>query len=387
MLGVLLIGLFLPQVLSERGTPEVDSRWLHYLNQIHTAVQRHSPPDSHNGTCFYRVLQEDLEPFRSGISRDLMQNVLSRKLGTHYQIINHRLYREEECMFSARCSGVEHFLLELLPNLPDMELVINVRDYPQVPSWMNPVIPIFSFSKTSDYNDIMYPAWTFWEGGPAVWPIYPTGLGRWDLMREDLKKAADLWPWEKKIPKGYFRGSRTSPERDPLILLSRESPDLVDAEYTKNQAWKSERDTLGRPPAKEVPLVDHCTYKYLFNFRGVAASFRLKHLFLCGSLVFHVGDNWLEFFYNCLEPWVHYVPVSPDLEDLRELLQFVNENDEEVKKIAERGHKFIRQFLRMEDVSQYWGSLLTQYSQLLQYRVRKRKDYREVTVRSHHTEL
>lgn len=34
----------------------------------------------------------------------------------------------------------------------------------------------------------MYPAWTFWEGGPAVWPIYPTGLGRWDLMRDELKK-------------------------------------------------------------------------------------------------------------------------------------------------------------------------------------------------------
>lgn len=34
----------------------------------------------------------------------------------------------------------------------------------------------------------MYPAWTFWEGGPAIWPIYPTGLGRWDLMREDLNR-------------------------------------------------------------------------------------------------------------------------------------------------------------------------------------------------------
>ncbi len=32
--------------------------------------------------------------------------------------------------------------------------------------------------------DIMYPAWTFWEGGPAVWPIYPTGLGRWDQQRK-----------------------------------------------------------------------------------------------------------------------------------------------------------------------------------------------------------
>lgn len=40
-----------------------------------------------------------------------------------------------------------------------------------------------------------------------------------------------------------FPPDRTSPERDPLILLSRENPELVDAEYTKNQAWKSERVT------------------------------------------------------------------------------------------------------------------------------------------------
>lgn len=33
---------------------------------------------------------------------------------------------------------------------------------------------------------------------------------------------------------------RTSPERDPLVLLSREEPSLVDAQYTKNQAWKSD---------------------------------------------------------------------------------------------------------------------------------------------------
>lgn len=44
------------------------------------------------------------------------------------------------------------------------------------------------FLQTSNENDIMYPAWTFWEGGPAVWPIYPTGLGRWDLMRDEIDK-------------------------------------------------------------------------------------------------------------------------------------------------------------------------------------------------------
>lgn len=57
--------------------------------------------------------------------------------------------------------------------------------------------------------------------------------------------------------------------------------------------------------------------RYLFNFRGVAASFRFKHLFLCGSLVFHVGDEWLEFFYPQLKPWVHYIPVKTDLSNVQ----------------------------------------------------------------------
>ena len=44
-------------------------------------------------------------------------------------------------------------------------------------------------------------------------------------------------PWKKKSDVGFFRGSRTSRERDPLILLSRKSPQLVDAKFTKNQVY------------------------------------------------------------------------------------------------------------------------------------------------------
>ena len=42
----------------------------------------------------------------------------------------------------------------------------------------------------------------------------------------------------------HFVIDRTSAERDPLVLLSRESPGLVDAQYTRNQAWKSEEVRL-----------------------------------------------------------------------------------------------------------------------------------------------
>lgn len=72
------------------------------------------------------------------------------------------------------------------------------------------------------------------------------------------------------------------------------------------------QDTLNAPAAEEVSLESHCAYKYLFNYRGVAASFRHKHLFLCGSLVFHVGDEWTEFYYHAMKPWIHYIPVPQD---------------------------------------------------------------------------
>lgn len=64
------------------------------------------------------------------------------------------------------------------------------------------------------------------------------------MHRNELAAIANETDWKEKIGKGFFRGSRTSSERDPLVLLSREEPDLVDAQYTKNQAWKSDTVTI-----------------------------------------------------------------------------------------------------------------------------------------------
>ncbi|XP_050005038.1 protein O-glucosyltransferase 1 [Alexandromys fortis] len=389
---------------------ESGSKWKVFIDQINRALENYEPCTSQNCSCYHGVIQEDLTPFRGGISRKMMAEVVRRKLGTHYQVIKHRLFREDDCMFPSRCSGVEHFLLAVIQRLPDMEMVINVRDYPQVPKWMEPTIPVFSFSKTSEYHDIMYPAWTFWEGGPAVWPLYPTGLGRWDLFREDLLRSAAQWPWEKKNSTAYFRGSRTSPERDPLILLSRKNPKLVDAEYTKNQAWKSMK-VISRPLTRTTAVVtlravpaggngvgfeavaaesEVCCLlflRYLFNFRGVAASFRFKHLFLCGSLVFHVGDEWVEFFYPQLKPWVHYIPVKTDLSNVQELLEFVKANDDIAQEIAKRGSRFIIHHLQMDDITCYWENLLTEYSKFLSYNVTRRKEYGQIIPRLLKTEL
>lgn len=350
------------------------NKWEKYLDLIEEANKKYKPCQQDNCSCHEGVIENDLRVWEHEKVITREQVAKAKRMGVFYQIINHELYRDSNCMFPSRCSGIEHFILKIIDDLPDMELAINVHDYPQATKFKDP-LPVFSFSKiASDNWDIMYPAWTFWEGGPAVWPIYPTGLGRWDQQRKIISTNAAKWPWDQKLNKGFFRGSRTSSERDPLILLSRRKPHLVDAEYTKNQAWKSMEDTLGREPAKEIKLEDHCNYKYLFNFRGVAASFRYKHLFICESLVFHVGDDWLEFFYPSLKPWIHYIPVPNNMANVQELLEFAKENDKVVKKIAERGRYHVWHHLRMKDVTCYWKKLLLRYSKLLNYKPQRDKN-------------
>ena len=353
-----------PGIYSREG-----NRWEEYKQKVEEA-RRGAPSCKVEGgcsSCHRDVIARDLKTWEGGITKETVHAAGKVARSTKYQVINGTLYRSEECMFPFRCVGIEHFLLQLAGDLPDTEFVVNVRDWPQA-SKHGPPLPVFSFSKVlldqslpcklhfsdlqvpSNHWDIMYPAWAFWAGGPAI-NLYPRGLGRWDLLRESLAAAAEDNPWPKKLDKAFFRGSRTSGERDPLVLLSRKCPNLVDAEYTKNQGWKSDADTLGGAPAEEASLEEHCKYKMLFNYRGVAASFRLKHLFLCRSLVVHVGDAWQEFFYPALKcvnfrfqlnvvyeeaqnvscrPWLHYVPLSTQAneEELMGLLHFLQENQD-----------------------------------------------------------
>jgi len=350
-----------------------NNRWEEYLENISKAASDYITCKLEScSACHDQVFKADLAIFSEGITKEMVTKAAQISRTTKYQIVGGKLYRSEDCMFPFRCQGIEHFLLQLTPSLADSEFVVNTRDWPQLSKYMQDKLPIFSFSKTEEFFDIMYPAWAFWGGGPAI-GLYPRGLGRWDQHRDTLGEAARQTPWEQKSDLAFFRGSRTSGERDPLVLLARKCPQVADARYTKNQAWKSPKDTLGMEAAEEASLESHCDYKYLFNYRGVAASFRLKHLFLCRSLVFHVGSDWLEFFYPALRPWVHFIPVPSNAGEgeIFHLLEFVKAHQDLASGIAEAGAKFVEEQLKMEDVTCYWDKLLRAYTKLLQYKVER----------------
>ena len=70
-----------------------------------------------------------------------------------------------------------------------------------------------------------------------------------------------------------------------------------------------------------------------------------------------LGNGCEEWFNHLLEPWVHYVPLSNDLSNLREQVQWIHENPEEVKTIAMNGQAFYDKWLSFDGTTAYIAAL------------------------------
>ena len=130
--------------------------WQEILDKISHAEAEYVPcaVDDKCSDCFDKVIENDLKPFQDGINQDMIKKAESISRVTKYQIISGQLYRSEDCMFPFRCTGIEHFLTHLIEeddDIPDTEIVINTRDWPQLHSSSQVSAPVFSFSKTSQY--------------------------------------------------------------------------------------------------------------------------------------------------------------------------------------------------------------------------------------------
>ena len=53
--------------------------------------------------------------------------------------------------------------------------------------------------------------------------------------------------------------------------------------------------------------------------------------------MFHVGSDWIEFFYPALKPWIHYIPVPAGSSEteLYQLLEFTRDHPDMAQRVAE----------------------------------------------------
>lgn len=113
---------------------------------------------------------------------------------------------------------------------------------------------------------------------------------------------------------------------------------LVESSKNNEDYKKYEKNTISR---KE--LLD---YKYLLSVEGHDVATNLKWIMASNSLVVMPRpqiESW--FMENSLVPYVHYLPVQDDFEDLESQIEWAERNPEECEKMIQNAHSYIQSFL------------------------------------------
>jgi len=204
-----------------------------------------------------------------------------------------------------------------------------------------------------------------------------------------LVQEAPLVPWSKRRAQAYWIGAVTGPweftpdaglmavPRLNLLHKTAQHPAQLHAEWSNlasyGISWVHDTENVSgflahRPRGVEEltgikksgrkELVDWSDYKYYINLDGVVMGGRLNKLLSQGGVVLQHQSGYYEFYEALLEPYKHYVPVAYDLSDLVPKVKWLQENEENARKIASRSRSLASQRLRFEDQLCYiWRAL------------------------------
>ena len=110
--------------------------------------------------------------------------------------------------------------------------------------------------------------------------------------------------------------------------------------------------------------VEQAKFKYIVNVQNNGFADRLWRILALKVVVLQEMQAFREFFYDMLIPWVHYVPIKTDLSDLCEKIQWLKDNDDKARVIAENAHEFVRDQLSLDNVNLYVATLVHRIGEL-----------------------
>ena len=113
-------------------------------------------------------------------------------------------------------------------------------------------------------------------------------------------------------------------------------------------------------------------YKYHAIIDGVTCTFpALQWKLLSGSLCFKQESDDIQYYYDELIPWKHYVPLKRDLSDLKERILWAKSHDSEAEQIAKNGKEFVLTHLMPEHILLYCYKALLKYASLQKFQPQK----------------
>ena len=228
----------------------------------------------------------------------------------------------------------------------------------------------------------------FSTGGVLAPPRSATGIFDLDpsmfyLYDRNVKIASrsNAVPFKLKLDKAFFRGSTTGAhftranwrqaQRSKIVQLSLERPDLLDARFTGSAQKHTDPGVWEDMVASGFtgPYVDQSVdvarHKMVVVPDGNSVPDRLMSLLASDVVVLKPKSVNIEYWYDELVPWQHYIPFREDTSDLQLVLEEARANASRLEYIAGQATEFVMRRLNPSAVACYWALLLREYQTLL----------------------
>ncbi|KAG6278788.1 hypothetical protein E4U47_004773 [Claviceps purpurea] len=298
---------------------------------------------------------------------------------------------------------------------PSLSSSYGFFDRPNTYKVVHDLFPIFSQSKISSYNDIIYPSPWYWYNKVQYEPEHDV---LWD------EKASALY-WRGSTTGGFSRNGGWRRQhrqhfvkkindagRRAKIMMPFNEQQKPQEEKAKAKGEEDEEEVnisshQASPPtwaAAEVPRADYISltdvafshigqcdpgdcdaqraffnvtdhvnqtqawhYKYLLDMDGNAFSGRFLAFLQSMSLTFKFA-LFREWHNEWLAPWVHYVPLSLQGDDWLETVRFFNESSlgaGDAVVMAQESREWAGKAMRKEDMEAWFFRLLLEYARVI----------------------
>lgn len=271
---------------------------------------------------------------------------------------------------------------------PSLSKTYGFFDRPNAFNIVHDLFPIFSQSKISSFQDIIYPSPWYWIG------------------KVPYDKGNDI-DWDQKEDKLYWRGSTTGGfSRDggwrrqhrqhfvQKINADDNAMVMTNTGSDRNPNWitrSSSRSDYGGLINVKFSHVGQCDpvdcdeqahffeiveaakqhdawkSKHLLDIDGNAFSGRFYAFLLSKSLVFKMAI-FREWHMEWLKPWVHYVPLSLKGDEWLESVRYFSQETsgkKEAERLATEGSQWAEKVLRNDDLEVWFFRLLLEYGRLV----------------------
>jgi hypothetical protein len=212
--------------------------------------------------------------------------------------------------------------------------------------WVSREIPVFAFGKhIHDQHTLLMPD-----------PAFIESVG-YASDREKMGGWRECLPWEDKIPTIFWRGAATGlgieehewvkTPRGRLVLAAQKinEPDKVNAKISRiKHLSERQREVLRSSGVvgDEVPFHDFLKFKYTVDVDGYCCAWKSLFLkLLSGSATLKVQSVYEQWFHRELVAWKNYIPINPDCSDLKEIHEWMIQNDDAVRAITGKGLEMI----------------------------------------------